>query len=55
MVGRKSWGDVVRIGVLDGLSALRDEQAVPIALEHLALRSPGARAARSALRASNPR
>jgi aminopeptidase N len=51
MVGRKSWGDVVRIGVLDGLSALRDEQAVPIALEHSRYGHParGRRAALSAL------
>jgi aminopeptidase N len=51
LVDRKSWGDVVRMGALDGLSALRDEQAVPIVLEHTRYGYParGRRAALSAL------
>ena len=51
LVDKPSWGDVIRMGALDGLSALRDEKAVPIALEHTRYGYPvrGRRAALSAL------
>src|SRR5690606_14721888 len=34
LLARDSWGEVIRMGALDGLAALRDEQDFPVALEH---------------------
>lgn len=51
MTDRSSWADVIRIGVFDGLAALRDDSAVPPVLEHTQYGYPtrGRRAAISAL------
>jgi aminopeptidase N len=51
LVDKPAWGDVIRIGALDGLAALRDEQGVPLALERSRYGYParGRRAALSAL------
>lgn len=51
MTGRSSWGDLIRVGVFDGLSALRDDAAIPSVLEHTQYGHPnrGRRAAIAAL------
>ncbi len=51
VVDRPSWADVTRAGVLDGLAALRDEQAVPEVMERTRYGVParGRRAAIGAL------
>ncbi|HLV64613.1 MAG TPA: M1 family aminopeptidase [Polyangiaceae bacterium] len=47
---RDSWGEVIRMGALDGLAALRDEQDLPVVLEHTRYGHP-TRARRSAIAA----
>jgi aminopeptidase N len=51
LLDRTSWGDLVRVGALDGLSALRDEEAVSIVTERTRYGHPtrGRRAAIHAL------
>jgi aminopeptidase N len=51
MIDRASWGDVIRIGVFDGLSALRDDSALDQVLAHTQYGFPtrGRRSAISAL------
>ncbi len=51
LLDKGSWGDLVRMGALDGLAALRDENAVPLVAERTRYGHPtrGRRAAISAL------
>jgi aminopeptidase N len=51
ILDRPSWGDVIRIGALDGLSALRDDRALPhvLSLTRYGTKSRGRRAAILAL------
>jgi aminopeptidase N len=51
LVDRRSWGDVTRVGALDGLAALRDESAVPTVMDRTRYGVPtrGRRAAIAAL------
>ncbi|HVJ14568.1 MAG TPA: M1 family aminopeptidase [Polyangiaceae bacterium] len=53
MVDRASWGDVTRAGALDGMAALRDEQALDTVIQRTAYGYPtrGRRAAIAALAA----
>ncbi|HET9953581.1 MAG TPA: M1 family aminopeptidase [Polyangiaceae bacterium] len=51
LLSRDSWADIVRMGALDGMGALRDEAALDLVIEHTRYGHPtrGRRAALSAL------